>query len=121
MALAVLWTLTNHVYSYQNENLLQANSLSLVLAVMIFAALGRRGQINGSGAVVKRRTSRLAWIVTGIAAAGLALKVLPSFNQVNGEIIALTLPAHLGIALSLRTRTLWPVGTGRRRVSTTKS
>lgn len=120
-ALAVLWTLTNHVYSYQNENLLQANPLSLVLAVMIFASLARRGRSNGSGAVVKRRTSRLAWVVAGVAVAGLALKVLPSFNQVNGEIMALTLPAHLGIALSLRRRTLWPLGTGRRRVSTTKS
>jgi hypothetical protein len=120
-ALAVLWTFTNHVYSYQNENLLQANPLSLVLAVMIFASLARRGRSNGSGAVVKRRTSRLAWVVAGVAVAGFALKVLPWFSQVNGEIIALTLPAHLGIALSLRRRTLWPVGTGRRRVSTTKS
>ena len=119
--LAALWTLTNHVYSYQNENLLQANPLSLVVAVMTFAALGWRRRSNGSGAVVERRTSQLAWVAAGVAVAGLALKVLPSFNQVNGEIIALALPAHLGIALSLRRRMLEPPGTGRRRVSTTKS
>ena len=113
-ALAGLWLFTNHVYSYQNENLFQANPLSLVAAVMILAALTRRGS-SGSGAIVRRWTSRLAWTVAGIAFIGLVLKLLPSIYQVNGEIIAVTLPSHLGVALSLRRQTLFPVGTRRRR------
>ena len=119
-ALAALWLFTNHIYSYQNENLLQANPLSLIAAVMIFAALTRQGE-SGSGAIVRRWTSRIAWTLAGIAFAGFVLKLLPSFYQVNGEIIALALPAHLGIALSLRRQRLFPFMTGRRRVSATES
>lgn len=119
LALAVLWLFTNHIYSYQNENLLQANPISLVAAVMILAALTRRGS-SGSGAIVRRWTSRLAWAVAGIALAGLVLKLLPSFSQVNWEIIALTLPAHLGVAFALRRRTLFPVRMGGRRKSAPK-
>ena len=120
LALAALWLFTNHVYSYQNENLMQANPLSLVAAIMIFAALARRGA-SGSGAIVRRWTSRLVWAVAGIAFAGLVLKLLPSIYQVNGEIIALTLPAHFGVALALGRRTLFPVRMGGRRVSAAKS
>ncbi|MEP6904749.1 MAG: DUF4105 domain-containing protein, partial [Gemmatimonadales bacterium] len=83
--LAALWLFTNHIYSYQNENLLQANPLSLVAAVMIVAALTRRGA-SGSGSIVRRWPSRMAWTVAGIAFAGFVLKLLPSFYQVNGEI-----------------------------------
>jgi hypothetical protein len=119
VALAALWIFTNHVYSYQNENLLQANPLSLVAAVLIFASLTRRGS-SGSGALVGHWPSRLTWTVAGIAVAALAFKALPGFRQVNWEIIALMLPAHVGIALSLRRRMPWPVKTGR-RVSATGS
>ena len=121
LALAALWLFTNHVYSYQNENLMQANPLSLVAAIMIFAALTRRGA-SGSGAIVRRWTSRLVWVVAGFALAGLVLKLLPSIYQVNGEIIAVTLPAHFGVALALRRRTLFPVRMGGgRRASAAKS
>jgi hypothetical protein len=99
---------------------MQANPLSLVAAIMIFAALTRRGS-SGSGAIVRRWTSQLVWVVAGIALAALALKLLPSFYQVNGEIIALTLPAHFGVALALGRRTLFPVRMGGRRVSAAKS
>jgi len=57
----------------------------------------------------------VAWTVAGIAFIGLVLKLLPSIYQVNGEIIAVTLPSHLGVALSLRRQTLFPIGTRRRR------
>jgi hypothetical protein len=143
--LAALWTLTNHIYSYQNENLLQANPLSLVLAVMILASLGRRMAEPGDTAVgnpepgrsrpgagkrgasksrdqepsatgfVGRRTSQLAWIVAALALLGLVIQIMPAFNQVNGEIIGLMLPAHLGIALALARRSVWPAS--RRKVS----
>jgi hypothetical protein len=36
--------------------------------------------------------------VAGLALLGLLLKLIPAFYQVNGEIIALALPIHLGVA-----------------------
>ena len=104
-ALAALWLFTNHVYSYYNENLLQANSLSLILAVMIFASLRRRERPDGG--VVGRATARLTLIVAGLALLGFVIQILPAFYQVNGEIIALMMPAHVGIALALRRRSVW--------------
>jgi hypothetical protein len=44
----------------------------------------------------------VAKVVVGLSLAGLVLKLLPAFYQVNGEIIALTLPVHLGVAAGSR-------------------
>lgn len=41
----------------------------------------------------------LAAIVAGCSIVGLILKLLPSFDQANGEMIAWTLPAHAGLLL----------------------
>ncbi len=101
-ALAALWLFTRHVYSYRNENLLQANSLSLVLAIAIFATMtDRDGRTTG-----RRRalTRRIALTVAGLSLIGLIVQVLPTFNQVNGEIIGTLLPAHLAIAFVLYRR-----------------
>jgi hypothetical protein len=103
-ALAALWLFTNHVYSYHNENLLQANSLSLILAVMIFASLRRKRSRPG---VVGHTTERIAQIVAALALLGFIIQILPVFYQVNGEIIAMMVPAHVGIALALRRQSLW--------------
>jgi hypothetical protein len=124
VGLTALWALTNHVYSYYNENLLQANDLSLILAVLIIASVWRRTTIHATASdsglrdatqsgIVGAFTSRLAWLVAGLALLGLVIKILPAFNQVNGEIIALLLPAHLGIALSLGSRSPWPTSSGK--------
>jgi hypothetical protein len=104
-ALAALWLFTNHIYSYHNENLLQANSLSLILAVMIFTSFRRRKRW-GVG-VVGQKTERLALIVAALALLGFVIQILPVFYQVNGEIIAMMVPAHAGIALALRHQSLW--------------
>ena len=40
----------------------------------------------------------LAKGVAGVAILGLLVQVLPGFDQVNGEVVALLLPAHLGLA-----------------------
>ncbi|HEY3258618.1 MAG TPA: DUF4105 domain-containing protein [Gemmatimonadaceae bacterium] len=95
--LAALWLFTRHVYSYRNENLLQANSLSLVLAIAIFATITRDR---------RRRTltSRIALTVAGLSLVGLIVQVLPTFNQVNGEIIGLLLPVHIAIGFVLYRR-----------------
>jgi hypothetical protein len=108
--LASLWLFTNHVYSYHNENLLQANELSLILAVMIFISL--RKKTRPGGGVVSPGTELIAWIVAAVALLGFVIQILPMFYQVNGEIIAMILPAHVGIALALWRRRLWPVRGG---------
>ena len=49
-----------------------------------------------------RAAERLALVVAGLSLLGLALKLLPGFDQTNGHVIAIALPAHLGIAAGLR-------------------
>jgi hypothetical protein len=44
----------------------------------------------------------LAWAIGGLSFLGLALQLLPWFQQVNGPAIALALPAHLGLAFAVR-------------------
>ncbi|HWN17856.1 MAG TPA: DUF4105 domain-containing protein [Gemmatimonadales bacterium] len=90
LLLAGLWGFTDHAAAYHNENLLQANLLALGLLWLIPKAA--RGWSTG------RRALQLAAGVAGLALLGLVLKLLPAFYQVNGEIIALALPIHLGLA-----------------------
>jgi hypothetical protein len=47
------------------------------------------------------RGRRVALMVAGLSLLGLVLKLLPGFDQVNAPIIALALPAQLGIAAAL--------------------
>ena len=93
--LAGLWTVTDHIYSYRNENLFQLNPLSLVLSVLLIAFAVRLKR--KSGAVPPRGLMRWARIVAGLAVLGFAAQALPFMNQVNGDVIALTLPLHLGV------------------------
>jgi len=91
--LAGLWGLTDHAMAACNENLLQMNPLSLALLPLL------PGFLRGN------RSAPVAGLAAGIAMlslAGLALQVLPWFQQVNGPVIALALPAHLGVAAALR-------------------
>lgn len=90
VALAYLWGFTDHTAAWANQNLLQLSPLSLLLAVML-PGIARPG---GPG----RWTVWLAMVVAGLAIAGLAWKVLPVGQQVNGEIIALALPIQVAIA-----------------------
>jgi len=86
-----LWTLTDHTAAYNNENLFQLNPLALALLVLLPRAT-RTSAGRRSGLIV-------AVLVASISVAGLLLKAFPAFYQVNGEIIALALPVHLGIAI----------------------
>ncbi len=94
LVLAGLWGLTDHVMAYCNENLLQLNPIALLLLPAIVGAL------RGSQAV------RWAWpvavSVVGLSVLGLVLKLLPGFDQVNGPVIAMALPAQVGIAAGIR-------------------
>jgi hypothetical protein len=93
--LAGLWGLTDHVMAYRNENLLQMSPLALFILPFLFGAV--RGS-PGRG----RAGFAVAATVAVLSALGLAAKLLPWFDQVNGSVIALALPAHLGVALGLR-------------------
>ena len=93
LVLLGLWTLTDHTAAYNNENVLQANFLELML-LWFLARLARRSP----GA---RRVLVLAAIVAGLSLLGLVLKLLPALYQVNGEILALALPIHMGVAVGI--------------------
>ncbi len=94
LVLAGLWGLTDHVMAYRNENLLQVNPLALVLMA---------GTV---GAAWRGKTTRLAsgaaLVLAVLSVLGLLLKLLPWFAQENAAVIALALPAQVGIAAALR-------------------
>ena len=93
--LIVGWTATRHVFMARNENLLQFDPLSLVLAVLLPLAVSR-----GRSASLVRLLSA---IIAVVAIVGLAMKLLPWFDQANVAVIALTLPVHLALAWGSRT------------------
>jgi hypothetical protein len=93
--LAALWALTDHTMASRNENLFQLNPLILGLAWLAPKGLG--------GGVQARRWARtLSLWLAGISLLGALLQLLPGFDQVNGPIVALALPIHLGVAIGLR-------------------
>lgn len=95
LLLAALWAATDHQAAHRNENLLQLDPLSLALVLLLpAAAYGARW--------ARRPALWLALAVLGLSVAGLVLQLLPGLDQVNGEVIALALPAHLGTAWAAR-------------------
>ena len=89
-----LWTLTDHTATYRNENLFLFNVLALVLVVAV-PRLGLRGRAG-------RWALPSSAAVAAVAVLGLAVKVLPGFYQHNGELLALAVPAHLGLLAGIR-------------------
>jgi uncharacterized protein DUF4105 len=89
--IAALWAFTDHAVTYANENVLQANLLSLVLLVGLVGLAFRKQW-------APKLTARVALIVAGLGLLGLVLQLLPGLDQANGDIIALILPAHVAIA-----------------------
>ena len=95
--LLLSWFFTDHVFWALNENAFQANPISLVLAgVLLREAL--KGNTHRTGIRARIRADRVAKIVGGVAIAGLFVQVFPGFDQVNGEVLAVLLPAHVGLA-----------------------
>ena len=88
LVLAGLWAFTDHAAAYQNENLLQLNPLQLTLVPLLLRSTSSstRGRLW------------VAVVLAALSLAGLLLKLIPGFDQVNGEIIGLALPIHLGVA-----------------------
>jgi len=99
--IAMLWAFTDHTATYRNENVLQVEPLSLVLAGLLVAAAFGRGQ---------RRARLLALVIAAFAAVGFVIQVLPGLDQANGQIIGLALPIHLALGLSLRSTRADPTG-----------
>jgi len=93
--LAGLWGFTDHVYSYDNENVLQLNPLSFILALLLIRMIWKRHR--SSTQFAPRVTMYFAFAVAALSLIGFIIQVLPSMNQGNGEVIALTLPLHLGV------------------------
>ncbi|MEO8200384.1 MAG: DUF4105 domain-containing protein [Gemmatimonadota bacterium] len=94
LILLCLWALTDHAVTYQNENILQFDLLALPLVVLLPSGIRRGG---------RRRllALRLSVVVATISLAGLLIKLLPWFYQVNLQVIALILPVYLGLAAGL--------------------
>ncbi|MCC6240020.1 MAG: DUF4105 domain-containing protein [Phycisphaerales bacterium] len=96
---------TDHVVGYWNENWLQCNPVSLVLAIVVFwvvlpalpSSHGRRGTMS----LIAYWCSLMA---LGLSILGLVIKLLPWFDQANVELICLALPLHAGIFMAIRLR-----------------
>jgi hypothetical protein len=88
--LTLLWTVTHHVASHQNENLLLFNPLWLVLAVLVpmSAVKGRLARFT--------RGLMLALAVAALVAP--LLHVVGLSRQSNLEVVGLALPAALAMA-----------------------
>ena len=107
LVVAGLWCCTDHSAAYRNANILHTNLLALPLLW-----LGTRlvfGSARAGTAAVW-----LAGLLAALSLLGLLLEAFPPFFQVNGDIIALALPAHAGVAAAVwrlawsqRQRTRW--------------
>ena len=86
--------LTDHVFWYRNENLLQATPLSLILAVLVVGAAWRPSW--------RARAAGLATLIAALSVLGLLLDPLPFLAQRNPEILALAVPVHCAVAWMLR-------------------
>jgi len=90
--LAVMWAVTDHTVVFANENLFQVNPVWLLL-LWLGPSLMR-----GKNVRTPERLRRVGLVLGGLALLGVALKVLPAFDQNNWNILALVLPQILGYA-----------------------
>jgi hypothetical protein len=95
--LVLAWTATRHIFWAWNENLFVVSPLSLVLMVLLPAALLRQRGM---------RAARLVSLaVVALGAVGLLLALIPG-GQESRAIVALFLPVHLAVAWSLHRPTI---------------
>lgn len=88
--LAGMWAFTDHVSTAANENVLQCSLFALALAAVLPFARSRRAGLT-------RAARLLAILVGALSLLGLAIKLLPAFDQVNGEVLALFVPTNAGL------------------------
>ena len=94
--LAFFWAFTDHAVAYSNENLFQANLLAVPLIVLI-PALKRKADW------AQRPAVGLAVLIALVSLLGVFVKILPAFYQDNVELLALAVPANLGLAAGVVT------------------
>lgn len=89
----LMWTFTEHLVTYRNENQLLANPLTLLWLPLGFAIM------FGS----RWATATARWVSYGLALSSLSLlvlKFLPAFDQDTSLTIAILLPLNLGSAFA---------------------
>jgi hypothetical protein len=91
----LMWAFTEHMVTFHNENQLLANPLTLLwLPLGIAIAFGSERA---------RTTARYVfYTLAGMSLLGLALKLLPNFDQDTSLTMSLLLPLNLGGALAHR-------------------
>lgn len=94
MTALFFWTLTDHWAAYRNENMLAYSPLGLVLAIIVPAVFYSSGKMRKIVVV-------LALAIAGMTILGVIIQVLPGFDQVNGEPLALILAPNLALAWTL--------------------
>jgi hypothetical protein len=94
LVLLALWTLTDHISAWRNENLLLFNPLCVLLVPAWVAAFRRNWRPS-------RFVQRTAIAIAALAGLGFFLKVFPAFAQDNYLWIALLLPVHAALAFVL--------------------
>ncbi|MEO5817296.1 MAG: DUF4105 domain-containing protein [Gemmatimonadaceae bacterium] len=90
--LLLAWVATKHVFWAYNENVLLLSPMSLLLIVLIPAAL-LRGK-------AERATRMIAAFTAGMGLIALVLALVPG-GETNGALVALILPVHLALAWAL--------------------
>ena len=93
LALCALWTMTDHVVAYRNQNLFLLSPLAMALPWY-----GVRIVRRGFEAIHEVRP--IAILLAGSAAVALALKVTPVAYQDNGALVAFFLPCWAGLLLA---------------------
>jgi hypothetical protein len=91
LALFIMWLFTDHTVTFRNENLFLANPLTLL-------ALPLGLQVMRGSEKAHERMRGLWRVLAGLGVLGLALKVLPMFDQDNWRLVALLLPLSVGMA-----------------------
>lgn len=103
LIMALLWSVSGHEVAWRNENLWQFNLAALALLPLLPA--GARGA--GPRA---RAALRLGQLIVGCSVLGVVLKALPGFSQQNWDVIALAVPANVGLLVGLMGRERSAVG-----------
>ena len=99
--MAGLWALTDHAVAAGNENVLQCTVIALALGLVLPFAVRNRARWASTARAC-------AIMVGGASLLGLLLKLLPAMDQSNLQVLALTVPANLGLAAGVLSWTAVP-------------
>jgi hypothetical protein len=89
--MAGLWALTDHAVAARNENVLQCTVIALALGLVLPLAVRHRARWASMARAC-------ALMVAGASLLGMLLKLLPTMDQANLQVLAFTVPANLGLA-----------------------